>query len=332
MAFTKKAPLTRQQEIEQKERDFHDHNLTQLTDIVSTLFATIEIIEENQIPYALIGGIAVKELGRPRVTHDIDIFVKPDDADSLLELLKGKGFEIERRDPFWLYKAWRDEVLVDVIFRSCGDIYFEEEVRSHVRRIPYHGRYINAISPEDFIVIKSAAHQEDNPHHWHDALAVLTQGNLDWDYLLKRARHSPRRVLALLIYAQSNDIAIPTDLIQKLYKNIFEHPSYTPEPVTYPYRGDGKLKSAKPFYDDREPAIYTKGRIMEALTTDERIAEHDIRVVVSDTVIVVKGEVFTDEQREAVDEVIHRLAPSMELRNQVNVRVLMPPEGSEAIS
>lgn len=331
MAFTKKVALTRQQEIDQKERDFHDHNFPLLPSIVSTLFAAIEAIEEKNIPYALIGGIAVKELGRPRVTHDIDIFVKPDDADYVLEILKDKGFEIERRDPFWLYKAWRDEVLVDIIFRSCGDIYFEEEVREHVRRIPYHGKFVNAISPEDFIVIKSAAHQEDNPHHWHDALAVLTQGNLDWEYLLKRARHSPRRLLALLIYAQSNDIAIPNDLIQKLYTTIFEHPSYTPEPLTHPYRA-GKIKSGHIFPHEKEPPIYTKGRIMEALTTDERIAEHDIRVIVSESDIVVKGEVFTEEQRNAINEVIQKLAPALELRNQVHVRILMPPEGSEAIS
>lgn len=327
-----KKPLSRLQEIEQKERDYHDHNLPQLPSIISTLFAALESIEEKEIQYALIGGIAVKELGRPRVTHDIDIFVKPDDADYVLEILAQKGFEIEKRDPFWLFKAWRDDVLVDVIFRSCGDIYFEEEVRSHVRRIPYYGRSINAISPEDFIVIKSAAHQEDNPHHWHDALAVLTQGNLDWDYLLKRSRHSPRRMLALLIYAQSNDIAIPSDLIQKLYKSIFEHPTYIPESVILPYKSSKSKVPLPHHYEDKEPAIYTKGRIMEALTTDERIAEHDIRVVVSDSIIIVRGEVFTHEQKNAVDEVIKKLEPTMELKNQVNVRILMPPEGSEAIS
>lgn len=329
MAYHQKLPLSREQELEQKQRDFHDHNLTRLPSIIKTLFAALEIVEENQIPYALIGGIAVKELGRPRVTHDIDVFVKPDDADVLLDILKGRGFEIERRDPFWLYKAWRDEVLVDIIFRSCGDIYFEEEMMAHVRRIPYHGRYVNAISPEDFIVIKSAAHQEDNPHHWHDALAVLTQGNLDWDYLLKRARHSPRRVLALLIYAQSNDIAIPTDVIQKLYRSIFEHPSYHPEPVIHPYRPTTTRSESQ---TDKDHPIYTKGRIMEALTTDERIAEHDIKVTVSDNSILARGEVFTYEQKEAVNEVIHRLAPHLEFKNQVHVRVLMPPEGSEAIS
>lgn len=331
MAYNQKIPLTRQQEIDQKERDFHDHNLPLLPNIINTLFAAIEGIEEKSIPYAIIGGIAVKELGRPRITHDIDIFVKPDDADDVLEILKEKGFETEKRDPFWLFKAWREDVLVDVIFRSCGDIYFEEEVREHVRRIPYHGQFVNAISPEDFIVIKSAAHQEDNPHHWHDALAVLTQGNLDWDYLLKRARHCPRRVLSLLIYAQSNDIAIPNDLIHKLFKSVFDHQNYTPEPVTHPYSKE-KYKPDHTFPGDKEPSIYTKGRIMEALASDERIAENDIKVVVADSSIVVKGEVYTEEQKEAINEVILKLEPTMELRNQVHVRILMPPEGSEAIT
>lgn len=331
MAFTKKTQLTREQELAQKERDYHDHNLPLLPNIIQTLFAAIEAIESKGIHYALIGGIAVKELGRPRVTHDIDIFVKPDDADYILEILKENGFETERRDPFWLYKAWRDDVLVDIIFRSCGDLYFEEEVREHVRRIPYYGKYVNAISPEDFIVIKSAAHQEDNPHHWHDALAVLTQGNLDWDYLLKRARHCPRRVLALLIYAQSNDIAIPNDLIQKLYKSVFEQPSYSAEHHHHPYKYE-KIHSAVDTKAKKVPSIYLKGRIMEALTTDERIAEHDISVVVSESEIVIKGEVFTEDQKIAVNDVIHKLVPTLEIRNQVNVRKLSPPEGSEAIT
>src|SRR5690606_20282195 len=108
------------------------------------------------------------------------------------------------------------DILVDIIFKSSGDIYFDEEVQAHVRRMNYLGSYVNAISPEDFLVIKAAAHQEHNPHHWHDALAVLKQGNLDWEYLLRRAKNAPRRVLALLIYGQSNDIAVPNDVIKKL--------------------------------------------------------------------------------------------------------------------
>jgi predicted nucleotidyltransferase len=325
-----KKALSRQQELEQASRDYHDHNLTDLPTLHRTLFTTIEAMEECDIPYALIGGVAVKHLGRPRVTHDIDIFVKPDDAELVLQILGERGFQTEKRDPFWLFKAWREEVLVDIIFKSSGDIYFDEEVRSHVRRVQYLGKFINAISPEDFIVIKAAAHQEHNPHHWHDALAVLTQGHLDWDYLIKRAKHAPRRVLSLLVYAQSNDIAVPHEAIQTLYRMLYEPHIYVTNPVHHPYGKEGPIQTAGPG-PDKEPAIYLKGKIMEALTTDERVAEHDIKVIVTETSVLAKGEVFTEEQKRSVTEVIEKMAPAHEVKNQVYVRRLTSPEESEVI-
>lgn len=325
--------LSHAEEKAQCERDYHDHNLTELSTLERILFHAVEIVENSGIPYALIGGLATKSLGRPRITHDIDFFVKPDDAEKVLQVLEKEGFTSQKRDPYWLFKAWKDDILVDVIFKSSGDIYFDEEVQSHVRRLNVNGRHLNSISPEDFLVIKAAAHQEHNPHHWHDALAVLKQGNLDWEYLCKRAKHAPRRVLALLIYAQSNDIAVPHDIIRRLYRMVFESSSYTQELVVHPYRQATHNVHEMPETSEEGPdsPIYTKGRIMEALTTDGRIAEHDIKVVVSDKTIWAKGEVFTNEQREAVDEVIRNIAPHHECRNQVNVRVLKAPEGSEAI-
>ncbi len=322
--------LSHAEEKAQCERDYYDHNLTDLPSLEKILFEAIEIVEASDIPYALIGGVAVKNLGRPRVTHDIDLFVRPDDADKVLQVLEAKGFTSQKRDPFWLFKAWRENILVDVIFKSSGDIYFDEEMRSHVRRMPYLGRSINSISPEDFIVIKAAAHQEHNPHHWHDALAVLKQGNLDWDYLLKRAKNAPRRILSLLIYGQSNDIAVPNEVIKKLYRTVFEAPAYMPDPLVHPYRANVH-EMPETSEEGTDSPIYTKGRIMEALTTDERIAEHDIKVVVSERTVVAKGEVFTEEQLEAVFEVVREIAPGFEFKNQVNVRVLRAPEGSEAI-
>jgi predicted nucleotidyltransferase len=317
----------------QCERDFHDHNLTELSDLERILYQTVEVVENSGIPYALIGGLATKSLGRPRITHDIDFFVKPDDAERVLSVLEKEGYTSQKRDPFWLFKAWKDNILVDVIFKSSGDIYFDEEVQGHVRRINIGGRFVNAISPEDFVVIKAAAHQEHNPHHWHDALAVLKRENIDWEYLLRRAKHAPRRVLSLLIYAQSNDIAIPHEIIKRLYKLVFEQPTYSSESIVHPYRNLLGRVEERP-YPSEELAkfpIYTKGKIMEALTSDERIAEHDIKVVISDKTIWAKGEVFTIEQKDAVDDVIKTIAPHLECRNQVNVRDIRAPEGSEAI-
>jgi hypothetical protein len=54
--------------------------------------------------------------------------------------------------------------------------------------------------------------------------------------------------------------------------------------------------------------------------------------MISDNGIVVKGEVFTEQQKEAINEVISSVAPNTEIKNQVLVRILNPPEGSEAIT
>lgn len=322
--------LSHAEELEQTERDYHDHNLSDLPSLERVLFEAIDILDSSHIPYALIGGVAAKSLGRPRITHDIDLFVSPDDANRVLKVLEEKGFTCQKRDPVWLFKAWRENILVDIIFKSSGDIYFDEDVRSHVRRIQYLNRYINAISPEDFIIIKAAAHQEHNPHHWHDALAVLKQGNIDWEYLLRRARHAPRRILALLVYGQSNDIAVPNDVIQKLYRSLFDSSKYSPESVVHPYR----CKSEMPETSEEgiDSPIYIKGRIMEALTMDERIAEHDVKITISNKTIIAKGEVFTDEQMKALNEVIKAMAPDMEFENHVHVRILGAPDRSEAIT
>lgn len=322
--------LSHAEEKAQCERDYHDHNLSDIPTLEKILFETIEVMELSGIPYALIGGVATKSMGRPRVTHDIDLFVRPDDAERTLKVLEENGFTSQKRDPFWLFKAWKDNILVDVIFKSSGDIYFDEEVQSHVRRMQYLGKHVNAISPEDFLVIKAAAHQEHNPHHWHDALAVLKQGSLDWDYLLKRAKNSPRRVLALLIYGQSNDIAVPNDIIQKLYRCVYEAPALVSETYHYPYR-PSLPEHPVTSEDGHDSPIYTKGKIMEALTTDERIAEHDIKVFINKDKIVAKGEVFTEEQKEAVDQVIKEMAPTYQISNQIDVRVLRAPEGNEVI-
>lgn len=324
-----KKPLSRKQEVEQMRKDYQDHNLSDPVSQRNVLLSTIQTLEKEGIPYALIGGIAGKELGRPRVTHDIDIFVRPDDADRALAALEDKGFKTEKRDPAWLYKAWNDGILVDIIFKSSGDIYFDEEIRRHVRRVPFHGHHINSISPEDFVVIKAAVHQEHIPHHWHDALAVLTEGDLDWRYLLTRARHSPRRVLALLIYAQSNDIAVPADVVQNLYRKVFESSAEQKKPVHYPYR-EGE-KETRPERTPKDSVLYAKGKIMEALNTDERIADHDIKIVVTETSVDARGEVFTHEQKRAVREVLRKMSPNKELRDFVHVRELPGPEESEVI-
>src|SRR6478736_1311846 len=85
----------------------------------------VEALEDSGVRYVFIGGIASGGLGRPRSTHDIDIFVMPEDTERVLRALAKRGFRTEKKDPSWLYKAFKENILVDVIFKSKGEIYLD---------------------------------------------------------------------------------------------------------------------------------------------------------------------------------------------------------------
>jgi hypothetical protein len=76
-------------------------------------------------------------------------------------------------------------------------------------------------APEDVIVIKALAHDEPSFRHWHDSLAIIAAQELDWEYLVRRARHGAHRVLSLLVYAQSNDLIVPEQPIRSLFESIY---------------------------------------------------------------------------------------------------------------
>src|SRR5947209_14737221 len=102
-----------------------------------------------------------------------------------------------------------------------GGIYLDDEMLSRSVERDYDGLRLRIPSPEDQIVIKAIVHSEETSRHWFDALAILGRAELDWDYLLHRGRVGARRLLALLIYAQSSDLLVPTRVIRRLYEEIY---------------------------------------------------------------------------------------------------------------
>jgi predicted nucleotidyltransferase len=177
-----------------------------------------EALAAADLPYCVIGGVASAVHGRPRWTYDIDLFVRPEDAAHSLEALGAAGFLTDEKDDNWIYKAIKHGVLVDVIFKARGDLYLDEDMIGRLVATEFRGVALRIAPAEDMIVIKALVHDEATPRHWHDALAMVAHADLDWDYLLRRARHGPRRVLSLLVYAQSNDLAVPDDVVRSLFE------------------------------------------------------------------------------------------------------------------
>jgi hypothetical protein len=188
------------------------------SEVLSEAIATVERAE---IAYAVFGSIASFAYGRPDASGDIDLLLRPHEADRALDALAEAGFAVERTDPAWIYKAWRDGVLVDLIFRTKGDIPLDDDVLAHATLMEYSGRVIRVVSPEDALVIEAAGNQSQEPQRWENALAILAQCTIDWDYLERRARFAARRTLSLLIYAQSNDLIVPERTIRSLFDSVY---------------------------------------------------------------------------------------------------------------
>ena len=203
----------------------HDQiGVTEADDVetfLGVLDETLDTMRESAIPFLFIGGIGSAVFGRDRGTRDIDLFVRPEMAQKTLDALAARGFETRIEYEHWLYKAFRSGVLVDVIFRSSRDVLLTEEMLERARQMPFRGRELPVAPPEDLVVMKAIATSEDTPRYWYDAVAIIAQTELDWTYLVTRAKqHGARRVLSLLLFADSLDLVVPPDPIEALYDAI----------------------------------------------------------------------------------------------------------------
>jgi len=175
------------------------------------------------IEFLVMGGLASAVWGRPRWTRDVDLFVRPEDAGEALAVLTDAGFETWVQDQHWLSKAKKHGVVVDIISRSHNDILLDEEMLARAVTATFKGLTVRVLPAEDLVVMKAVAANEDTFRYWYDAIGVIGRADLDWDYLIARARPAgARRVLSLLLYAQSVDLLVSTRAIGLLAALVLE--------------------------------------------------------------------------------------------------------------
>ncbi|HXF71199.1 MAG TPA: nucleotidyltransferase [Actinomycetota bacterium] len=190
-------------------------------ELLGVLVEVLETMDRVGSPFVFIGGIASMLLGRRRWTRDLDVLVRIEDAPEVLDALGEAGFRTEQTFPHWLYKARKGRVQVDVIFRSTRDVMLDDEMLERSVWRELEGHRVRLAPPEDLVVMKAVAADEDTPRYWYDALAILAHSEIDWNYLLRRAhQHGARRILSLLLYAQSNDLLVPNGPIEALSRRI----------------------------------------------------------------------------------------------------------------
>lgn len=72
--------------------------MTEITALFDELNDIIELLEKNNIEYAVCGGLALAIHGFPRATFDIDILIKAESLEKAYEIVAGKGYDIRGLD------------------------------------------------------------------------------------------------------------------------------------------------------------------------------------------------------------------------------------------
>jgi predicted nucleotidyltransferase len=159
--------------------------------LLETLKRVAAALQDAEVPFALGGGIAIWARGGPETEHDLDLFVKPEDAEQALRTLADAGLRPETPPEAWLYKAWDGDILVDLIFEPTG-VTVDDEFLARAEETEVHAVRMPVMRPEDVLATKLLALRE----HYVDydsllEIARTVREQIDWDELRRRTEGSP---------------------------------------------------------------------------------------------------------------------------------------------
>jgi hypothetical protein len=147
-------------------------------------------LRDAEIPFALGGGLAVWARGGPKTEHDVDFFVKPEDAERAQRALEEKGMRPEWPPEGWLLKAWDGDILIDLIYEPMGGP-VDDAWLKRAQEMDVYAVKMPVASLEDVMVTKLLALNEqrlDYSSVLETARAVREQ--LDWDDVRHRTEGS----------------------------------------------------------------------------------------------------------------------------------------------
>ena len=160
-------------------------------ELIESMKRAAAALRDADVPYMLGGGLAAWARGGPPTEHDVDFFVRPEDAERALEALVAAGMKHERPTEEWLLKAWDGETLIDLIFSPMGgsvdDGFFEraEEMEVAAQRLP-------VASLGDVLTTKLLALNEQDPDLGSVLeLARSLREQIDWVFVRSQTTGSP---------------------------------------------------------------------------------------------------------------------------------------------
>lgn len=164
-----------------------------MTGILGALEALGGLFESMSLPYAVMGGIAVRVYALPRPTYDVDFTLAiarerlPElyDAVRKLQITVPDAYERGWVDtvagmPVVKFRLYLQDHGIDIdVFLAESD--FQQQLLTRRRRVDVNGFSAWVVSPEDLILLKLIASRYRDVSDVQDIL--LVQGRLDVEYM-----------------------------------------------------------------------------------------------------------------------------------------------------
>ena len=159
--------------------------------MLPTLKKAAAALRDAQIPFILAGGAASWARGGPETDHDVDLVLKPKDAERALEVLEQAGMQPERPPEEWLYKVYDGDVMVDLIFNPAG-LEITDEVIERSDELEVWAVRMRVMRPEDILVTKLMAMTE-HTLNFQSCLEIARslREQIDFEDVRERTRSSP---------------------------------------------------------------------------------------------------------------------------------------------
>src|SRR5579864_1012857 len=154
--------------------------------LIATLKLTVATLRERGVRFALGGSLAAWARGGPVTQNDLDLMIKPDDAQAALAALADAGMRPERPPEEWLYKAWHEDVRIDLIFRPSG-LEITNQVLERADVIPVAAVATPVLALEDVLVTMLCAIDEHTLDYSRLVAIVRSlREQIDWGSLRAR--------------------------------------------------------------------------------------------------------------------------------------------------
>jgi hypothetical protein len=159
--------------------------------LIETLKLAVATLREHNVPFALGGGLAAWARGGPITQNDLDLMVKPEDADRALNALAAAGMRPERPPEEWLYKAWHEDVMIDLIFYPSG-LEITNEVLDRADVVSVAAVSTPVLALEDVLVtMLNALDEHALDYSRLVAIARSLREQINWPQLRNRTAGSP---------------------------------------------------------------------------------------------------------------------------------------------